>query len=116
MLAGAFAVVKDGVEDRVITDPQVDQLLDPDLLPRPKFAFIPSLRRVTVPRSGTVVVSKRDARHYFHRLRIGRRWGRWLCSPPVLLPARGGGTRKIHTYGVWAFGGMGSGSNRCSGT
>ena len=64
-LAGAFAVPKDDLEDRVITDPSVNQLLDPDALPRPKFAYIPSLRSVTVPKSGLVVVSKRDARHFF---------------------------------------------------
>ena len=95
VVAGAFAVVKDDVEDRVITDPQVNQLLDPDALPRPKFAFIPSLRGVTVPKHGMVVVSKRDARHYFHRLRIGRRWGRWLCGPSISLPVRGGGKRQM---------------------
>ena len=42
-VAGAFAVVKDDTEDRVITDPSVNQLLDPEKLPRPKFAYIPSL-------------------------------------------------------------------------
>ena len=56
ILAGAFAVVKDSSEDRVITDPQVNQLLNPDVLPRPKFAFIPSMRGVSVPRHGLVVV------------------------------------------------------------
>lgn len=60
-LAGAFAVPKDHVEDRVITDPSVNQFFDPEQLPRPKFAFIPSLRSVTVPRGGRVLVSKRDA-------------------------------------------------------
>ena len=55
-MAGAFAVVKDSSEDRVITDPQVNQLLNPDVLPRPKFAFIPSMRGVSVPRHGLVVV------------------------------------------------------------
>ena len=84
-LAGAFAVRKDEVEDRVITDPSVNQLLDPEKLPRPRFAYIPKMRTVTVPTSGVVVVSKRDARRYFHRLRIGRRWRRWLCGPPVRL-------------------------------
>eukprot|EP00438_Fugacium_kawagutii_P012044 Skav218186 [mRNA] locus=scaffold5213:236505:243510:- [translate_table: standard] len=83
VLAGAFAVIKDEAEDRVITDPQVNQLLDGTKLPRPRFAYIPSLRCVTVPKSGAVVVTKRDARHYFHRLRIGRRWGKWLCGPPI---------------------------------
>lgn len=82
-----------GGEDRVITDPTVNQLLDPERLPRPRFAYVPSLRSVTVPRAGLIVVSKRDARHYFHRLRIGGRWWRWLCSPPIIdLPCRQGGT------------------------
>ena len=93
VLAGAFAVMKDDREDRVITDPAVNQLLDQDRLPRPRFAYVPSLRSVTVPRTGVIVVSKRDARHYFHRLRIGRRWGRWLCAPSIELPCRQGGTR-----------------------
>ncbi|CAK9024414.1 unnamed protein product [Durusdinium trenchii] len=90
LLAGAFAVVKDDKEDRVITDPSVNQLLNEDSLPRPRFAYIPSLRSVTVPSSGVIKITKRDARHYFHRLRIGRRWGRWLCSPPISLPSQSG--------------------------
>lgn len=49
ILTGAFAVIKDEHEDRVITDPQVNQLLDKEHLPRPRFAYIPSLRSVTVP-------------------------------------------------------------------
>ncbi|CAE7241436.1 lon, partial [Symbiodinium sp. CCMP2592] len=89
-LAGAFAVKKDEHEDRVITDPSVNQLLDPDKLPRPQFAFIPKMRSLTVPEGGVVVVSKRDARHYFHRLKIGRRWRRWLCGPPIQI-GRGAG-------------------------
>ncbi|CAE7221808.1 lon [Symbiodinium sp. CCMP2592] len=63
-LAGAFAVRKDANEDRVITDPSVNQLIDQEKLPRPRFAYIPKLRAVTVPASGIVMVSKRDARHY----------------------------------------------------
>ena len=93
-LAGAFAVKKDSNEDRVITDPSVNQLLDPDKLPRPKFAYIPSLRCLTVPPQGIVAVSKRDPRHYFHRLRIGKNWHRWLCGPPVTVAGRGG-SRKL---------------------
>ena len=60
-LTGAFAVRKDEKEDRVITDPAVNQLLDPDKLPRPRFAYIPKLRVTWVPRSGRLLVSKRDA-------------------------------------------------------
>lgn len=91
ILTGAFAVIKDEHEDRVITDPQVNQLLDKEQLPRPRFAYIPSLRSVTVPSGGKIVVSKRDARHYFHRLRIGRRWGKWLCGPPIRAGAGASG-------------------------
>ncbi len=91
-LAGAFAVKKDEFEDRVITDPSVNQLLDPQKLPRPKFAYIPGMRCLSVPKSGLIAVSKRDARHYFHRLRIGKNWQRWLCGPPVTLE-HGGVTR-----------------------
>ena len=88
-LAGAFAVRKDETEDRVITDPSVNQLLNPDKLPRPRFAYIPKMRSIHVPSTGVVLVSKRDARHYFHRLRIGRRWRRWLCGPPVKVKVGG---------------------------
>ncbi len=92
-LAGAFAVIKDEAEDRVITDPSVNQLLDPEKLPRPKFAFIPSLRTLSIPKDGVIAVSKRDARHYFHRLRIGKNWQKWLCGPPVMSASSGGGTK-----------------------
>ncbi|CAK9096680.1 eEF1A lysine and N-terminal methyltransferase (eEF1A-KNMT) (Methyltransferase-like protein 13) [Includes: eEF1A lysine methyltransferase [Durusdinium trenchii] len=82
-LTGAFAVAKDATEDRVITDPAVNQLLDPDRLPRPRFAYIPKMRVTYAPRTGKLLVSKRDARHYFHSLRIGHKWMRWLCGPPI---------------------------------
>ena len=91
-LAGAFAVRKDEHEDRVITDPSVNQLLDPTKLPRPKFAYIPKLRSILVPSSGVLVISKRDARHYFHRLRVGQRWRRWLCGPPISWKLSSGGS------------------------
>jgi hypothetical protein len=115
-LAGAFAVPKDDLEDRVITDPSVNQLLDPDALPRLKFAYIPSLRSVTVPKSGLVVVSKRDARHYFHRLQIGKKWQKWLCGPPITIPGRRGDPRTVHpssghTDGIWTFSGLGTSLN-----
>ena len=80
----AFAVPKDEDEDRVITDPAVNQLLDPDKLPRPRFAYIPKLRATRSYKPGVLVVSKRDARHYFHSLRIGRKWHKWLCGPPIV--------------------------------
>eukprot|EP00435_Cladocopium_sp_Y103_P028744 s806_g7.t1 len=112
-LAGAFAVRKDETEDRVITDPSVNQLIDPDKLPRPSFAYIPHMRTITVPRGGVVVVSKRDARHYFHRLRLGRKWEKWLCGPPISVGGPGGETKQRHAYGVWAISRVGAGSYRC---
>ena len=99
-VAGAFAVKKDEHEDRVITDPSVNQLLDPDRLPRPRFAFVPSLRTVTVRNRGCVAVSKRDARHYFHRLRIGRRWEKWLCGPPVDVADRSTRQADLPSWGL----------------
>ena len=84
-LTGAFAVPKDNVEDRVITDPAVNQLIDPSKLPRPRFAYIPKLRVTFVPSGGKILISKRDARRYFHSLKIGRRWQKWLCGPPIAL-------------------------------
>ena len=62
-VAGAFAVRADGVEDRVIADPSVNQLLERQKLPRPRFAYTPKMRSVTVPAGGIVVVSEQDARH-----------------------------------------------------
>ena len=52
------------------------------------------MRCLKVPADGVLLVSKRDARHYFHRLRIGRRWHRWLCGPPVRVQLPGGGSRE----------------------
>ena len=95
-LAGAFAVPKDSSEDRVITDPSVNQPIDPERLPRPCFAYIPHMRCVTVPRDGVIAVSKRDARHYFHRLRLGKKWEKWLCGPPITLSASSGETKQYY--------------------
>ena len=78
---GAFAVPKDEKEDRFISDLPVNQLLDPRRLPRPTFAYIPRLRSVRTCKGKVLRISKRDARHYFHRLRIGRRWRQWLAHP-----------------------------------
>ncbi|CAE8597891.1 unnamed protein product, partial [Polarella glacialis] len=106
---GAFAVPKDDVEDRVIADPEVNQLLDPVKLPRPRFAYVPRMRALTAPRGGKLLLSKRDARHYFHCLRIGKKWGRWLCGPPVrdddgspLFPAAQAAPMGFGPSAVWA--------------
>ena len=74
-----FAVPKNAAEDRFIVPLGVNELLDPERLPRPVFAYLPALRSLCVPRGGRLLVSKRDARHYYHSLRLGRRWRPWLA-------------------------------------
>ena len=97
----------------MITDPQVNQLLDPDLLPRPRFAFIPSLRSAYVPGTGRILVSKRDARHYFHRLKIGRRAGPSICvaRPSSIRLVQQISSLSVDSDGVWTLSWMGSGSH-----
>eukprot|EP00972_Heterocapsa_arctica_P007823 1140476-Heterocapsa_arctica.AAC.1 len=45
---------------------------------------IPQMRTLTVPRGRRLLVSKRDARHYFHVLRNGPKWRQWLALPPMM--------------------------------
>ena len=83
LAGGAFAVAKDFDEDRFVSDLPVNELLDPQRLPRPTFAYVPRFRTLRVRPGWSIRVSKRDARHYFHRLRIGRRWRPFLAHPAV---------------------------------
>ena len=81
LIGGAFAVPKDDLEDRFISDLPVNQILDETKLPRPVFAYIPRMRSLKSTPQKVLRVSKRDARHYFHKLRIGKKWRRWLAHP-----------------------------------
>lgn len=85
IVSGAFAVAKDDVEDRTISSLVMNDLLDGTKIPRPRFAYIPMLRSVRVGRRPGMVlrVTKRDARHYFHRLAVGPRWRKYIGHPPV---------------------------------
>ena len=83
LVSGVFAVPKDDVEDRVITDVAANDLLDPEKLPRPSFAYPPRLRVLQLRRDQRIVLFKRDARHYFHHLAIGRRWEKYLAWPAI---------------------------------
>ncbi|CAE8732571.1 unnamed protein product, partial [Polarella glacialis] len=70
LLTGGFAVPKDEFEDRAISAMvPLNQLVDQDKLVKPN---LPSL-----------VKYKRDARHYFHTLKLGRRWGKYMAHPPI---------------------------------
>ena len=82
LVAGGFAVPKSSVEDRFIGPLGVNELIDPQRMPRPRFAYIPALRCCCVSGTRPLLVSKRDARHYYHCLRLGRKWRPWLALPP----------------------------------
>ena len=85
VVAGAFAVGKDELEDRAISAVlDANDSIDPRKLPRPRFEFIPALKAFETrgpPRK--LHITKRDARHYFHQLALPRRWHRWLGHPPI---------------------------------
>jgi len=94
LVQGTFAVRKPGadpsegdptkVETRVICAAvPANQLIDSSKMPRPVFGYIPRLRALqTTPRKW-LLKSKRDARHYFHRLKLGRKWAKFLAQPPI---------------------------------
>eukprot|EP00972_Heterocapsa_arctica_P010140 1488852-Heterocapsa_arctica.AAC.1 len=73
MVGGAFGIRKTDDEHRVISDLPVNDILDPARLPRPRFAYTPRLRTLVTTPGTFVAVRKRDARHYFHHLRVGKR-------------------------------------------
>eukprot|EP00974_Lingulodinium_polyedra_P084655 8194554-Lingulodinium_polyedra.AAC.1 len=53
LVAGGFAVPQDSKEDRVISPLGLSELLDPEAMPRPKFAYIPRLRACKTNRGDT---------------------------------------------------------------
>ena len=54
MIGGAFGIPKSATEHRVISDIPVNDILDPAMLPRPRFAYTPRLRTL-VTKPGTYV-------------------------------------------------------------
>lgn len=73
MLSGAFAVAKDATEDRCISAMvPLNEMCDRTKLWAPKFAMMPRLRGVKVDPKRRLRLSKKDARHYFHTLGIGK--------------------------------------------
>ena len=81
IISGASAVPKDGVEDRAIS--ALCELVDPSRLWKPKFAAVPALRVARCSGKRRVHICKKDARHFFHALRIGRRWRKYMAHPPL---------------------------------
>ena len=104
MVAGGFAVPKSAEEDRLIVPLSVNELIDPLKMPRPVFAYLPALRTTVVPRGRRLLISKRDARHYYHSLRLGKAWRPWLA-----LPAPGEKDDEAHDFPVVTTAPMGFG-------
>ena len=85
MVAGTFGIQKSDTEDRVISDLPVNDLIDPCMVCRPRFGYPPLLRTLVATKGRHLVVRKRDLEHYFHHLRLGRRWHKFLAHPPILV-------------------------------
>ena len=84
LLSGAFAVEKDPDEDRSISAMvPLNQMVNQRKIRQPRFAMMPRLRGVVVSRKRRLRLSKKDARHYFHTLRVGRKWAKFMAHPPV---------------------------------
>jgi len=89
LISGAFAVRKDVQEDRCITAANpVNALLNMAVVKRPRFGAVNRLRAVTCSGRKVLRVCKKDARHYFHSLRLHRRWQKYLSMPPVDIQGR----------------------------
>eukprot|EP00971_Amphidinium_carterae_P286189 5682629-Amphidinium_carterae.1 len=83
LIGGAFGIRKSIGEQRVISNLPVNQLLDDARVPRPRFAYPPRLRGLRTKPHTPVYLWKRDMRHYFHQLQIGRRWYKFLAHPGI---------------------------------
>ena len=80
----AFAVPKDKLEDRWISCMEVtNSLVDPKRMQRIHLPYMPQLATLSTRLGRRLVLSKRDARHYFHVLRNGKRWRPYMCQPAV---------------------------------
>ena len=85
MVGGAFGICKSETEDRFISALPVNQLVDPKRVLRPRFGYPPLLRTLKAKRGCHLVVRKRDLRHYFHHLRLGRKWHKYLAHPSAVV-------------------------------
>ena len=74
VLSTCFAVPKNADEDRMISNPMANDLVDLSKLKAPVFAYVPRMCVMKTSKGSRLYVSKRDARHYFHKLQLGRKW------------------------------------------
>ena len=81
---GAFAVLKDDIEVRRYNpNEMMSSLVEERKLIKIQMPYLPQVRSMTVSRLRRSLVAKRDARHYFHSLRTGKKRRRWLALPSV---------------------------------
>jgi len=97
LYGGAFAVAKNADEDRAISALcPLNALVDVDKLWVPKFAIMPAMRAMTLATGHKLRVYKKDARHFFHFLKIGKRWEKFMAHPP--LKAQDGHAEKFPVH------------------
>ena len=84
LYSGAFAVAKNQEEDRAISALcPLNALVDPRKLWKPRFAIMSAMRCMRLEPFKLLRVYKKDARHFFHFLRIGHRWSKYMAHPPL---------------------------------
>ena len=84
LYSGAFAVPKNSEEDRAISALcPLNALVNPAKLWKPRFAIMPMMRTLQISPGKSLRIYKKDARHFFHFLRIGRRWRKYMAHPPL---------------------------------
>ena len=80
----------------------VNDVLDPDRLPRPRFAYTALLRSMVARRGTALAFRKRDARHYFHHVRLGAKWWMFLILLEFMVTTAAGASQCIAAQ-LWAL-------------
>ena len=111
LYSGAFAVPKNSDEDRAISALcPLNALVNPAKLWKPRFAIMPMMRALQIAPGKRLRIYKKDARHFFHFLRIGRRWRKYMAHPPLkataeypeMFPAHAGVPMGFTAAASWA--------------
>ena len=105
VVSGAFSVPKDEIEDRAISALcPLNEMIDKTRLTKPLFARIPAMRTIFCSGQRRLLITKRDARRYFHVLKVGRKWNKYLAQPPLPATSKHAAQYPMHrgvpTYGV----------------
>jgi hypothetical protein len=77
---GGFAVPKDDAEDRWISPNEfTNDIICDELLPTMSVPYLPQLASTYIAPCDRALVSKRDARHYFHTLSAEEEWRKYMA-------------------------------------